>query len=158
MCLFPPQPADLQTRERDLQRREEELEAKAIKLKKMEDELRRAGALVKKNWPVCYPMTYHNIEEMVPESKQRMVRLAYRCYLVSVPSLGPWMLPCAQLWHVSTSGRVEFQPLKDVKFSCSGCSAAPVNVLTLPSTCTLSASCHHLHQALPAVCTQHWIE
>lgn len=45
-------------------------------------ELIKSGALKKKNWPICYPMTYHNIPEDIPAEKQRIVRFAYASYLV----------------------------------------------------------------------------
>ena len=47
--------------------KEKELRAKEAELKKVQEDLRRTGALrPEKNWPMCYPITHHDIAGEVP--------------------------------------------------------------------------------------------
>ncbi|KXZ43257.1 hypothetical protein GPECTOR_96g723 [Gonium pectorale] len=57
-----------------LKRKEAELAAKEKQLKELEAKLTSAGALKKKNWPICYPILYHNIGEEIQERARRPVR------------------------------------------------------------------------------------
>eukprot|EP00955_Chlamydomonas_euryale_P043495 352598-Chlamydomonas_euryale.AAC.28 len=57
-----------------LSKREKELEAKELRLKELEDELRVAGGFQKKNWPICWPILYHDIAGEIPEQSRRVVR------------------------------------------------------------------------------------
>ena len=49
-------------RAEQLDLKEKELLAREAEIKRKEEELRKAGALVPaKNWPWCYPITHHDI-------------------------------------------------------------------------------------------------
>jgi hypothetical protein len=42
-----------------------------------------AGQLKRKNFPICFPMWYHDISGDIPEKSRRYVRSAYFCWWVS---------------------------------------------------------------------------
>ncbi|KAK9819936.1 hypothetical protein WJX72_004131 [[Myrmecia] bisecta] len=66
----------------ELLRKEAELNAREKELKRREDELRRAGGgRPEKNWPICYPITHHDIAGEVPADSQRVVRKGYYSFL-----------------------------------------------------------------------------
>lgn len=63
-----------------LSKKEKELDAKEKRLKELEAELQQAGGLKKKNWPICWPVVYHDIGEEIPDSHRRVVREMYLCW------------------------------------------------------------------------------
>ncbi|GFR40154.1 hypothetical protein Agub_g710 [Astrephomene gubernaculifera] len=77
-----------------LRRKEAELAAKEKQLKELEAKLSAAGALEKKNWPICYPILYHNISEEIPEGRRRPVYEGYMAWWGLFICLA-WNLFCA---------------------------------------------------------------
>lgn len=75
-----PSPALVSAKESELAKKAAELEAREKKLKQAEKELVTAGVLKKKNWPLCYPLLYHNIPDDIPEKSRRVVREMYICW------------------------------------------------------------------------------
>lgn len=73
--------ASLEARERDLAERE-------AKLKKLEEEIRAAGGFRKNNWPVCFPIWYHDIAGDIPDDSKRIVREVYMSWWVSTTGGG----------------------------------------------------------------------
>ena len=53
--------------------------------------MREAGGV--KNWPRCYPLVYHNIDEEIPEAGRSTVRGVYRSFLMLVVGL-VWNFVC----------------------------------------------------------------
>ncbi|GIL82921.1 hypothetical protein Vretimale_8427 [Volvox reticuliferus] len=70
-----------------LRRKEAELAAKEKQLKDLETKL---SGQDKKNWPICYPILYHNISEEIPEKARRIVREGYVAW---------WGLVICLLWN-----------------------------------------------------------
>ncbi|GLC34615.1 hypothetical protein PLESTB_001242100 [Pleodorina starrii] len=70
-----------------LRRKEAELAAKEKQLKELESKLATEN---KKNWPICYPILYHNIAEDIPEKARRVVREGYIAW---------WGLLLCLLWN-----------------------------------------------------------
>jgi len=77
--LSPLEQKALEQRVKDLAKKEKELEKKEKELKKREATVR--GKEGDKNWPPCFPILYHSIEDDIPASEQRNVTMTYRCYL-----------------------------------------------------------------------------
>jgi hypothetical protein len=73
-----------------LKRKEAELEAKEKQLKELEAKLKVEN---KKNWPICYPILYHNISEEIPEKGRRVVREGYMAWWVSTSTF-----PCIRAY------------------------------------------------------------
>lgn len=87
----------MKEKEAALARKEKELQKKELELIKREEELKKAGAnLVKKNWPVCFPLVVHDIAKDIPENLRWMVRQVYLCYLGLVVALC-WNLFCSSV-------------------------------------------------------------
>lgn len=74
--------ADLDARERDLAERE-------AKLKKLEAEIQAVGGFRRNNWPICFPIWYHDIPGDIPEGHaRRVVRELYLAWWVSAGHAG----------------------------------------------------------------------
>eukprot|EP00798_Chlamydomonas_sp_ICE-L_P030668 gene30668-35685_t len=72
---------NLSAKEKELLAKEAELKKKMAELTEVEKNLVAKGAIIKKkNWPVCWPMRYHNIFEEVPESSRRVVKEVYMAW------------------------------------------------------------------------------
>lgn len=85
-------------KEKELQRREAELEKRFEELSKREREL---GTRAPRNWPRCYPIVYHAIDEEIPEYGRSQVRGVYYSYLALVTALvWNWICVTADLRYV----------------------------------------------------------
>lgn len=94
---------DAAAREAAIARKEAELLAREKDLTSREAELRRMGAkFPRKNWPVCFPLIHHDIAGDIPREMQGQVRLAYWCYLVSLPTMQQLLLTSCQQ-HIESS-------------------------------------------------------
>ncbi|KAG2435137.1 hypothetical protein HXX76_007222 [Chlamydomonas incerta] len=82
-----------------LRRKEAELAAKEKQLKELEAKLTAAGATIKKkNWPICYPILYHDIAEEIPAQARRIVREGYMTwYGLCICLLWNWFCTCVML-------------------------------------------------------------
>ncbi|GIL45488.1 hypothetical protein Vafri_2714 [Volvox africanus] len=78
-----------------LRRKEAELAAKEKQLRDLEAKLSGQN---KKNWPICYPILYHNISEEIPEKARRVVREGYVAWWgLLICLLWNWFCTCVML-------------------------------------------------------------
>ncbi|EFJ49365.1 hypothetical protein VOLCADRAFT_80622 [Volvox carteri f. nagariensis] len=78
-----------------LNRKEAELAAKEKQLKELEAKLSEQN---KKNWPICYPILYHDISAEIPPKGRRVVREGYMAWWGLVICLiWNWFCTCVML-------------------------------------------------------------
>ncbi|GLI64164.1 hypothetical protein VaNZ11_007349 [Volvox africanus] len=81
-----------------LRRKEAELAAKEKQLKDLEAKLSGQEGQDKKNWPICYPILYHNISEEIPAKARRIVREGYVAWWgLLICLLWNWFCTCVML-------------------------------------------------------------
>lgn len=120
----------LTAKEAALAKKEAELLARERDVASREAELKRAGHMIpRKNWPICFPVTHHDISGDIPREMQGQVRLAYWCYLVRVVILilqAAKLLgasDCTVVTCISCSHQLHQEPAKDngYKPTCNAC-------------------------------------
>eukprot|EP00753_Platysulcus_tardus_P018250 PLAT6795.2.p1 GENE.PLAT6795.2~~PLAT6795.2.p1 ORF type:complete len:339 (+),score=137.76 PLAT6795.2:74-1090(+) len=83
-------------REAALARKEAELKRREAELMRRENEL--PDDYKPKNWPRCYPILHHNIEDDIPADKRNLVRFHYYTWMVTVAALFWNFFTCAAMF------------------------------------------------------------
>lgn len=68
--------SDVRSREEELARREEALRIREANAAQAQEDALKYG-IKKKNWPICCPITHHDIAGEIPDGSKFNVRVAY---------------------------------------------------------------------------------
>lgn len=74
--------SDVRSREEELARREEALRIREANAAQAQEDALKYG-IKKKNWPICCPITHHDIAGEIPDGSKFNVRVAYGLFYVT---------------------------------------------------------------------------